>query len=64
MLPVSSDGLPLVFDASLVGALPSPGEPLPLASLDGGLPELRRCGDEEREEELERLDRPEDDLSE
>lgn len=48
--------LPLGFDASLEGALPSPGEPLPLASLEGGLPELRRRGDEEREEELERLE--------
>lgn len=60
----SSGGLPLGFDASLVGALPSPDEPLPLASLDGGLPELRRRGDEEREEELERLECPDDDLSE
>lgn len=50
----------------MLAPLLSPGEALPLASLAWGRPalELRRRGDEEREEELERLERPEEDLPE
>lgn len=65
-LPDSSGGLPVGLDASLAAPLLSPGDPLSLPSLEWGRPvlELRGRGDREWEEELERLERPEDDLLE
>lgn len=66
MVLCSSGVLPAGLEDSLLVPLLSPGEPLSLRSLEWGRPalELRRCGDDEREEELERLERTEDDLSE
>lgn len=66
MLLASSGVLPVGFDDSLLVPLLSLGEPLSLRSLEWSRPtlELRRRGDDEREEELECLERTEDDLSE